>query len=208
MIRKMVDERVVPQVGDFRLFSRAAVTAIRRFREQHRFMRGLVAWLGLKEVILPFRRQPRIAGTTHYSVLKMMRFAWTAISSFSALPLRLCLGVGTMLTAVGSAYLIYTLYQTLVERTTVRGWSSLICIQILFSGAILLAIGLVGDYVARIYEEIKGRPLYVVANALNLTPFCEQPHRAVLLQDRACGDAGMLDVDAEMQEVAGGVGQP
>jgi dolichol-phosphate mannosyltransferase len=179
LMRKAVDERLRPQVGDFRLFSRRAVQALRRFREQHRFVRGLVAWLGLKEAILPFHRPPRVAGVTKYSAWKMARFAWTAISSFSALPLKLSLAGGLLLTAFGLAYSVYVLYQKLVLGTTVPGWSSLMCFQLVFSGATLTAVGLVGDYVARIYEEIKGRPLYVVSEALNLDPGAAPPARAV-----------------------------
>jgi dolichol-phosphate mannosyltransferase len=181
LMRRAVDERLVPQVGDFRLFSRAAVEAIRGFREQHRFMRGLVAWLGLKEAIVPFRRPARVAGTTKYPAWKMARFAWTAISSFSALPLKLSLYGGLLLTLIGAVYSLYVLYETFVLQTTVRGWGSLVCLQLLFSGAILSALGLVGDYVARIYEESKGRPLYVVAQALNLGPRSAAPPRAVCL---------------------------
>jgi dolichol-phosphate mannosyltransferase len=180
LMRRAVDERLVPQVSDFRLFSRAAVEAIRGFREQHRFLRGLVAWLGLKEAILPFRRPARVAGTTKYPAWKMARFAWTAISSFSALPLRFALYGGLLLTALGAVYAVRVLYETFVLQTTVRGWGSLVCLQLLFSGATLSAVGLVGDYVARIYEEAKGRPLYVVSEALNLGPKAAPP-RAVCL---------------------------
>ena len=181
LMRKAVDERLRPQVGDFRLFSRAAVVALRGFREQHRFLRGLVAWLGLKEAIIPFRRPARVAGTTKYPAWKMVKFAWTAISSFSALPLKAALFGGLLLTALGLAYSAFVLYETLVLRTTVRGWSSLICFQVVFSGATLTAVGLVGDYVARIYEEVKGRPLYVLAEALNVSPTAPSPPRAVRL---------------------------
>jgi len=184
LMRKAVDERLVDQVGDFRLFSRAAVLAIRQFREQHRFMRGLVAWLGLKEVIIPFRRQPRAAGTTKYPLVRMLRFAWTAITSFSGLPLRVCLGGGTLLTCGGIVYMLYVLYATLVKRATSPGWSSLVCLQTIYSGAILIAIGLVGEYVAKIYEESKGRPLYVVSDALNVSTQEMDPSRATVLPRR------------------------
>ncbi len=184
LMRRAVDERLTPQVGDFRLFSRGAVVALRGFREQHRFLRGLVAWLGLKEAILPFRRPARIAGTTKYPAWKMARFAWTAISSFSALPLKASLVGGLIMTACGLAYSAYVVYEALVLRTTVRGWSSSICLQLLFSGATLTAVGLVGDYVARIYEEVKGRPLYVVGEALNVPRGVASPPRGVRLDER------------------------
>jgi len=184
IMRRMVDERILPEVGDFRLFSRAALVAIRSFREQHRFMRGLVAWLGLKEAILPFERQARAAGSTKYSFFKMMRFAWIAISSFSALPLRLSLPFGAVLTAAGLIYFAYSVYSALVEKTTVPGWTSLVCLQVVFSGAILMAVGLLGDYVARIYEEAKGRPLYVVTDAINIHKDAADVARAVILPSR------------------------
>jgi glycosyltransferase involved in cell wall biosynthesis len=181
LMRRAVDPRLVAQVGDFRLFSRAAVEALRGFREQHRFMRGLVAWLGLREAVIPFRRPPRVAGTTKYPAWKMARFAWTAISSFSALPLKLALFGGLLLSTAGALYSGYVIYETLALHTTVRGWSSLVCLQLLFSGATLTAVGLVGDYVARIYEEVKGRPLYVLSETVNVEPNGRTPRRAVCL---------------------------
>jgi dolichol-phosphate mannosyltransferase len=189
LMRRSVDSRLQPQVGDFRLFSRAAVSAIRGLREQHRFLRGMVAWLGLREAIVPFRRPPRVVGTTKYPAWKMARFAWTAISSFSALPLKLSLAGGLCLTAFGLAYSAWVLYEALVLKTTVRGWSSLVCLQLLFSGAVLTALGLVGDYVARIYEEVKGRPLYVVTEAVNLAPGVSPPVRGMRLSGRPLCDA-------------------
>ena len=185
LMRKIVDERVQTEVGDFRLFSRRAILAIRQLREQHRFMRGMVAWLGLREVILPYDRSPRIAGTTKYSAWKMIRFAWTAISSFSTLPLRLSVFFGFFVAACGVGYAVYSVFAATVLKATVPGWTSLVCLNIIFSGATLVAIGLVGEYVARIYEEAKGRPLYVVADTANVSSV--QPHvaKAVILPPAA-----------------------
>ena len=168
IMRTMVDPRLQPEVGDFRLFSREAVIAMRGFREHHRFLRGLAAWLGLREAILPFERQVRVAGETKYPLWKMLRFAWTAIASFSALPLRITLTAGIGVVGLGILYSLYSIYQSTVLRITVQGWTSLVCLLTVFSGAILVAIGLVGDYVARIFEESKGRPLYVVGKLVNL----------------------------------------
>jgi glycosyltransferase involved in cell wall biosynthesis len=185
LMRRTVDRRLVSEVGDFRLFSRAAVTALRRFREQHRFMRGLVAWLGLKEALVPFQRQPRAAGETKYPLSKMLGFAWTAITSFSALPLRLVLGGGLLLTVTGLAVTCYVLFALL--RGWPAAWETIIGLQLLLSGVTLLAVGLVGDYVGRIYAEAKGRPLYVVAEALNLLPG-GVPARALVLPARPEAD--------------------
>jgi len=183
LMRKAVDRRLPAQVPDFRLFSREAVQAIRGLREQHRFLRGLVAWLGLREAIVPFDQTPRAAGRSKYRLAGMLRFAWTAVSSFSALPLRLSLFAGLLATLAGAAYFIYILYATFVTKATVPGWSSLACLQIVFSGLMLIAIGLVGEYVARLYEEVKQRPLYVVTEANNIARPPDEPSRAVLLRE-------------------------
>jgi dolichol-phosphate mannosyltransferase len=184
LMRRAVSERLPAEVGDFRLFSRAAVDALRSFREQHRFVRGLVAWLGMKEAIIPFRRPRRVAGTTKYPLWKMLQFAWTAISSFSALPLKLSLIAGLLVAAFGLLYSLYVVYVTFVLQTTVPGWSSIVCLQILFSGATLAAVGLVGSYVALLYEEIKGRPLYVVAETMNCPDVDRAPPRTIRLERR------------------------
>lgn len=168
LMAQMADRRLAADVGDFRLFSRRAVLAIRSFREHHRFMRGLVAWLGLREATLPFERHARAAGETKYPLLKMLRFAWTAVSSFSALPLRLSVAAGALLSCGGFAYLFYVLYLAFCTTRLIPGWASIVVLQCIFSGMILLALGIIGDYVARNYEESKGRPLYVVTTALNL----------------------------------------
>lgn len=166
-LARIVNGKLSVDVGDFRLFSRRAVLAIRDFRERHRFMRGLVAWLGLREAILPFERQPRAAGETKYSLWKMLQFAWTAVSSSSALPLRLSIAAGALLSCGGFLYLLWVLYLAMFTHRLVPGWASMVILQCIFSGMILLALGAIGDYVARIYEESKGRPLYVIASAVN-----------------------------------------
>jgi len=167
LMQKMVDQRLKRDVGDYRLLSKRAVEAVREFREQHRFMRGLIAWLGLREAIVPFQREHRAAGCTKYSLLKMLRFSWTAITSFSALPLRLALGLGTVMACVGFLIFVWACYSALVLHATVPGWTSLVAVQSVFSGITLFCVGLMGDFVGRIYEEAKGRPLYVVTEVDN-----------------------------------------
>ena len=185
LMRRTVDERLKSEVGDFRLLSREAVIALRGFREQHRFMRGLIAWLGLKEATVPFARGPRAAGTTKYPTLKMAAFAWTAITSFSGLPLRLGMLLGLFMTALGAVYFVYAAYRALIVQATVPGWTSLVFLQVFFSGAILLSIGLVGEYLARIYEESKRRPLYVLRDTVNAPrPRNSSQERIVVLEPR------------------------
>jgi len=169
---RLVNGQLSLDVGDFRMFSRRAVLAIRGFRERHRFMRGLIAWLGLKEAYLQFERQARVGGETKYTLGKMLRFAWTAVSSFSAFPLRLSIGAGVMLSGAGLLYLLRVIYLGLFTNTLVHGWATIVVLQCIFSGMILIALGTIGDYIAKIYEESKGRPIYVVATSFN----CAAPH--------------------------------
>jgi dolichol-phosphate mannosyltransferase len=179
----MADQQLTPDVGDFRLFSRRAVIGIRSLREQHRYMRGIAAWLGLKEAVIPFERQARAGGYTKYPFLKMLRFAWTGVSSFSAFPLRVSIASGCILSCAGFLYLLRVLYLALWTTTLVPGWASVVALQCVFSGIILLALGAVGDYVARTYEETKGRPLYVVTETCNLSQHRPPPPRAVILAE-------------------------
>jgi polyisoprenyl-phosphate glycosyltransferase len=186
LVSHLADHRLTPEVGDFRLFSRRAVLAIRSLREQHRYMRGLAAWLGLREAFVPFERPSRAAGHTKYSLLKMIRFAWTGISSFSAFPLRVSITIGCFLSLIGFAYLLRVLYLALWTTTLVPGWASVVALQCIFSGVILLALGAIGDYVARTYEESKNRPLYVVTEAFNVPLPARSPEalkRAIILAE-------------------------
>jgi glycosyltransferase involved in cell wall biosynthesis len=185
LMQKLVDRRVAPEVGDFRLFSRRAVHAIRGFREQHRFMRGLIAWLGLREAILPFAREVRVAGSTKYPLSKMLRFSWVAITSFSGLPLRLAFVLGLAFVVLDVMLIAYILYVTLILKAVVPGWASLILVQALFSGVTLLSLGLVGDYISRLYDESKGRPLYVVDRALNLADEAAVSGKGLYLQPKS-----------------------
>ncbi|HUV97234.1 MAG TPA: glycosyltransferase family 2 protein, partial [Acidobacteriaceae bacterium] len=185
VITRMADQPLTPDVGDFRLFSRRAVLAIRSLREQHRYMRGMVAWLGLKEIMLPFDRKARAAGVTHYPFLKMLRFAWIAVTSFSAFPLRISIAAGCALSAAGFLYLLRVMYLALWTNTLVPGWASVVALQCVFSGMILLALGAIGDYVGRNYEEAKQRPLYVVTELRNVALTGSPLPRTVILTDSA-----------------------
>ena len=182
LMRRLVHEDLPENVGDFRLMSREVVTALRQLREQHRFVRGMVTWVGFRQVALQFERPARAAGHTKYPLRKMLAFAWRAISSFSGVPLRLALYGGVLLILVSLGYAGWAVYKAMVLGETVRGWASLVCLQVGLSGVTFLIMGLVGDYIARIYEEIKGRPLYVVRGLANITLAYGQqaPARAAL----------------------------
>jgi len=184
IMRRAVDSRLTPEVGDFRLLSRAAIVALRQFREQHRFMRGMIAWLGLKEAVVPFKRAPRAAGTTKYPTWKMMKFAWTAITSFSGLPLALGVWLGICFAMLGVCYLGWAAYSAYVLKNVVPGWTSLVFLQVFFSGITLLSIGLMGGYVAKVYDETKHRPLYVVQEMINTSAAQVPADRMIVLPPR------------------------
>lgn len=188
VMKNMVDRRIPEEIGDFRLLSHGAVVAFRSMREQHRFVRGMIAWLGLREAVLPFERQTRAAGTTKYPFWKMVRFSWTAITSFSAMPLRVTMGLGVLACMLAFAYLTYAVIISVAFKHVVWGWTSIVFLQCFFFGVTLVCIGLIGDYIARIYEESKGRPLYVIGQTANMRGAAHQD-RSIIIENRAAGTA-------------------
>lgn len=180
LMRTTVDRRLRPEVGECRAYSRRAVEALRSLPEQHRFTRGLVAWLGLRECLIPFERGARSAGGTKFSLVMMLRLAWTAISSFSGGPLRLSLAMGLTACVAAAGYGLFVLHATFVQHSTVPGWSSLVGLQLLSTGLLLVSVGLVGDYLARVFDEVKQRPVYVVADTWNYRPV-RRPRRGLVL---------------------------
>jgi hypothetical protein len=133
--------------------------------------------------VVPFERAPRAAGETKYPLFKMLRFAWTGVSSFSAFPLRISIAAGCILSCAGFLYLLRVVYMALWTTSLVPGWASVVALQCAFSGMILLALGAVGDYVARTYEETKSRPLYVVTETCNVALTRPSISRALILAE-------------------------
>ncbi|MGB8030956.1 MAG: glycosyltransferase family 2 protein [Terracidiphilus sp.] len=156
-------------VGDFRLMSRRCVSSLSSMRELHRFLRGMVAWVGYPQICVRYERQPRAAGTTKYPLSRMIRLAWNAAVSFSPLPLRVSFFAGGLmaLLAIEEAVRALVAYHS---GRTVPGWTSLMIVLCMSNAALLITVGILGEYVGRIFEESKGRPLYIVADAWNLTP--------------------------------------
>ena len=168
LMRLFVHADLPPDTGDFRLISRACLDALKTMRETHRFLRGMVAWVGYPQVAVSYQRQARAAGETKYPLWKMIRFAWTAALSFSPAPLRLILAGGLFVALIGLAEGGYAVARALIIHDTQPGWPSLIAITCLMGGAILMSIGILGEYISRIFEESKGRPLYLVSTTANL----------------------------------------
>ncbi len=153
--------KIPANVGDFRLISKRVILTLRETREYQRFLRGIIAWVGFKQTGVEFVRPNRYAGKSKYTPIKMFKLALDAIFSFSYFPLRIAslLGLATALGAI--VFIFYTLYlQT--GGTTVKGWSSTIVIMLFLGSIQLTAIGIIGEYLGRIYEEVKKRPLYII----------------------------------------------
>jgi polyisoprenyl-phosphate glycosyltransferase len=149
-------------VGDFRLMDRRVVNTIKNLHERNRFMKGLMSWPGFKTETVEFERKPRSAGDTHWSYWKLWNFALDGITSFSTAPLRLWLYVGAVVSVLSFLYAGFIVIRVLVYGGDVPGYPSLMVAIIFFGGIQLVSIGLVGEYVGRIFHEIKGRPIYIV----------------------------------------------
>lgn len=168
LLKYMCDVDIPSDTGDFRLMSRRVVNAFKQLREHHRFVRGMVPWLGFRAAPLMYDRVERFAGHTKYPVGKMLDFATNAILSFSRRPLTLAtrLGMATVLAGMlGGAYMLYL---KLFTDIPVPGLTAILLSIVLFSGVQILLIGLIGAYIARIFDETKGRPLYIIAETINL----------------------------------------
>lgn len=149
-------------VGDFRLIDRAVLNAMVGLRERHRYVRGLISWLGFRQIAIEYVRDKRYAGKTKFSWPKMIGFASNAVVSFSYKPLRLATYLG-FLTAFGSfVYMMVVLFQRFFHHEAALGWASLIGLMLFFNGIILMMLGIMGEYIGRIFSECKHRPLYVV----------------------------------------------
>ena len=167
LIGRLSPVDIPAEAGDFRLLSRRAADALRAMPERARFLRGMTSWIGFPQIGVPYTREARTAGETKYPTRKMFRFAMDAITSFSSSPLRLVAGMGFALVGFCMFYLGYTLYKQFFTNDTVEGWTSVIVLLLLIGGAQLIGLGVIGQYVGRIYDEAKGRPLYVVSEVVD-----------------------------------------
>lgn len=153
--------------GDFRLIGRPVVLTLRSLKEKHRFVRGMVTWVGFKQFALLYDREARFAGETKYPLTKMIRFAMDAITSFSIVPLRFATWLGVLAGLLAGVAAVAVIYAKLFLHDTVQGWTTIMIAVALGSSAQLIMIGVLGEYIGRIYEEIKRRPLYVTAEQVN-----------------------------------------
>lgn len=181
-----VGEMPLPQgAGDFRLFDRQAVTALRSMREKARFSKGLYAWIGFKSIGIPFKIAARAHGASKFSYRKLTRFALDGLMSFSTMPLMVWTYIGTSISVISLATAIYFVIRTLVFGVDVPGFATLIVSVTFLAGVQLLSLGILGEYIGRIFGEVKGRPLYVVEEGLGVAEMLEETTRLPFSDERS-----------------------
>jgi len=161
LLSRATEVDVPLDAGDFRLMSRRALDVLLAMPEQARFIRGMVAWIGFKQVPIAYDRAERLAGETKYPLRKMVRFAFDALTGFSSAPLKLASHIGIGL-SVGSVLLILYITYAWLSGFNIQGWTSLMLIVVVIGAVQMFVLGLMGEYIGRLYNESKRRPLYIV----------------------------------------------
>ncbi|RDE31508.1 glycosyltransferase [Parageobacillus thermoglucosidasius] len=162
VLRAATEIDIPVDTGDFRLIDRKVRDQLVFMRERSRFVRGLISWVGFKQTAVEYEREERFAGKTKYPLKKMIHFSLDGITSFSYKPLKLASLLGFFLSASSVLGMIITLYLKLFTHSTVAGWASLLMVMLLCNGVMFIMIGVIGEYIGRIYDEVKQRPLYIV----------------------------------------------
>jgi len=165
LIFKITDVNIPLDTGDFRLMDKKVVAVMRQMREKHRFLRGMSAWVGFKQVGVKYKRKPRYAGETKYPLNKMIKLALNAITSFSYFPLQLATYIGFIAAGLSVLAIPIVAILRLTTGTVLLGQATTLIIVLFLGGVQLIALGIIGEYIGRIYDEAKGRPLYIVAEA-------------------------------------------
>ena len=162
VIQRLSKTPVPADTGDFRLLSPRALAALRQMRERHRFMKGLFGWIGYNSVAIPYQRGPRAAGESKFNLWRLWNFALEGITSFSTAPLRLATYLGLGAAAVAFLYAVWIIAKALLLGDRVAGWPTMMAVILFLGGVQLVALGMIGEYLGRLYDESKQRPLYLV----------------------------------------------
>ncbi|WP_081933923.1 glycosyltransferase family 2 protein [Massilia sp. 9096] len=162
MIKKVSRVDIPKDTGDFRLMSRRAVEALSKLREEHRFMKGLFAWVGFPSRPIMYRRDPRAAGDTKFNYWKLWNFALEGITSFTVAPLKVSTYLGLAVASLALVYAVFVIWKAIIYGNAVRGYPSLMAVMLFLGGVQLISVGLLGEYVGRIFNEVKRRPLYLL----------------------------------------------
>lgn len=184
LLTSLVDVSIPRNTGDFRLMTRRVVECLNAMPERYRFVRGMVGWIGFRQIAFPYQREPRFAGESHYPLRKMLAFALDAVTSFSVVPLRLASHLGALFGLLGLLALSWVA-TAWVSGGTVTGWASLAALILILGSVQLMVLGVFGEYLGRMYMEAKQRPLYVVdeVRTANLDAECHH-ERAAIHSDR------------------------
>jgi glycosyltransferase involved in cell wall biosynthesis len=170
MINAVSEVPIPADVGDFRLLDRTVVDALVRLPEQSRFMKGLFAWVGFKQAAVVYDRPERGVGSTKWNGRKLWKFALDGLTSFSSLPLRVWTYIGVGISVLAACYALFLIFLKLTRGIDVPGYPSLMVVVLFFSGIQLITLGVIGEYLSRVYNEVKRRPLYVVRKTLGFDP--------------------------------------
>ncbi len=162
VMQRLSKTPIPADTGDFRLLSPRALAGLRQLRERHRFMKGLFGWVGFNRIAIPYHREPRLAGTTKFDFWRLWNFALEGITSFSTAPLRLATYLGVATALLAFAYALWIVAKALLWSDPVAGWPTMMSVILFMGGVQLMALGLIGEYLGRLYEESKQRPLYLV----------------------------------------------
>lgn len=169
LLRRLTQVDIPLDVGDFRLLDRKVVEVLRKIRERHRFVRGLVSWVGYRQAGIPFRRQARYAGETKYPLRRMLKFAVDGMTSFSNVPLQIASYLGAVISVLSFLYICVVIVWKLFFSGYITGIASTLVMVLFLGGIQLLFLGVIGEYLGRIYDEVKGRPLYVIGELVNVS---------------------------------------
>ena len=162
ILKRMTSVDLPPDTGEFRLIDRKVCDAVNKLPEKSRYIRGLVSWVGFKQIPVEYVREKRFAGETKYPLRKMIAFAMDAITSFSHKPLKLATMLGFLISLLSFLYIIYVMYQHYFTDRTITGWASTIAAILFTQGIVLMILGLMGEYIGRIYKEVQNRPGYII----------------------------------------------
>lgn len=165
LLNRMTDVEIPSDVGDFRLIDAKVRDALLTIPEHNRYVRGLISWLGFRQTAVEFARAPRFAGETKYPLRKMIRLGIDGITSFSYKPLKMGIWLGIILSVFSFCFLLFVFISRLFNLVVMEpGYASLMCVILFFFGIVLIMLGIIGEYIGRIFEEVKGRPLYIISD--------------------------------------------
>lgn len=167
VINNLSETPIPLDTGDFRLIDRKIINEFNKLSENNKFIRGLVSWIGFKQIPFYYNRKERVAGESKYPLKKMLRFALNGVMYFSKKPLKICITIGFLSTFIAGILFLYVLYGYFFSNKTVTGWSSITIIIIFFSGVNMISLGLVAQYIAHIFDEVKNRPEYIIDEKIN-----------------------------------------